>query len=191
LPDQVDCAGESMNTQRIEHLNVKVFAEWNGAAAEAAVPVFHRWIQEDAFGELLVDVAEYLHVEAGPGVILIGHHANYSLDFARNRPGMLYNRKTPLGGEFGQKLQQAYYAALRAAERLEQEPEFQGRVRFHPDWFEVIVNDRLLAPNTDSTWAALRPEIEHFARETLGMETFDLRRRSGPRERFAVEVRRL
>lgn len=180
-----------MNTERIEHLNVKLFADWNGAAAEAAVPVFHRWIQEGAFEELLVDVAEYLHVEAGPGVILIGHHANYSLDFTRNRPGLLYNRKTPVGGEFGHKLRQAYQAALIAARRLEQEPEFQGRVRFHPDWFEVIVNDRLLAPNTDATWEALRPEIECFARETLGLQAFDHQRNTDPRERFAVEVRRL
>ncbi len=179
-----------MNIDRIEHLNVKLFAEWNGAVPEDAVPVFHRWIQEDACEELLIDVAEYLHVEGGPGVILIGHQANYSLDFSHNRPGLLYNRKAPLGGSFAAKLRQAYDAALRAAKRFEQEPEFQGKVRFCPDWFEVIVNDRLLAPNTDATWEALSPEIERFARETLGLEAPALQRSGDPRERFAVEVRK-
>jgi hypothetical protein len=178
-----------MNTERIEHICVKIFADWNGANAEAAVPVFHRWIQEDACEELLIDVVEYLHVEGGPGVILVGHEANYSLDFAGNRPGILYNRKTAVGGRFSAKLTQAYEAAKGAAARLEKEPEFEGRVRFDPRSFAIIVNDRLLAPNTDDTWGALRPEIEQFVREFVGLSAFTLRRSEDPRERFAVEVR--
>jgi hypothetical protein len=34
---------------------------------EAVIPVFHRWIQEQIFDELLLDVANYSHVPDGPG----------------------------------------------------------------------------------------------------------------------------
>ena len=67
----------------IDHVNVKVFAKAPVDLA-AAIPVFHRWIQEGACEELLIDVADYRHVPAGPGVVLIGHEANYSLDCGRN-----------------------------------------------------------------------------------------------------------
>jgi len=35
-----------------------------------AIPVFHRWIQEAVLNELVIDVADYRHVPAGPGVML-------------------------------------------------------------------------------------------------------------------------
>jgi hypothetical protein len=173
----------------VQHVNVKIFAATSAIDLGDAIPVFHRWIQERLSEEMLVDVADYRHVPSGPGVILIGHQANYSLDCAANRLGLLYNRKVALEGGTQDKLLQAFYAALVACRRLEDEPPFRGRLRFDAGRCEVIVNDRLLAPNTDETWDLLRPELERFFSGLLGAGAFNLERIGEPRERFGVAVR--
>ncbi len=38
------------------------------------------------------------HVPAGPGIVLIGHEGNYSVDNTGNRLGVRYNRKAVLDG---------------------------------------------------------------------------------------------
>ena len=176
-------------TINVEHLNVKLFASQAQIDLSDAIPVFHRWIQERARPEMLVDVADYRHVPDGPGVLLIAHEANYSLDQAEGRLGLLYNRKAVLGGETDSKLAQAVRAALEAGQMLEAEAPFAGKLRFDAGDLEVIVNDRLIAPNTPETWDSLRPELERFFAALFGAGAFRLERRGEPRERFRVGVR--
>jgi hypothetical protein len=149
-----------MNVDSVQHINLKIFIE-NPEAIDLAdaVGVFHGWIKHTVCPEMLVDVADYLHVPAGPGVLLIGHEANYSLDDRDSRPGLLYNRKAALDGTFQSRLAQAYEAALAACDRLEKDPAFDGKLQFNRGALEVFINDRLLAPNTDATWNALQPEL--------------------------------
>jgi hypothetical protein len=151
-------------------------------------PIFHRWIQEKAREEMLVDVADYRHVPEGPGVLLIGDDANYSLDLAEGRLGLLYNRKRILDGDTQSKLRQTFAAALTASRMLEEEAPFRGKLRFDAGECEVFVNDRLLAPNTEETWQALRPELERFFSALYGAGAFRLERRGEPRERFRVRA---
>ena len=82
------------------------------------------------FDELLLDVADYRHVHEGPGVVLIGHQANYSVDNTDNRLGVRYNRKAPLDGTNQDRLTQATRAALTAFQRLEAESGLKGKLRF-------------------------------------------------------------
>ena len=49
---------------------------------EPLIPIFHSWITGGAFNEMLLDVADYRHVPSGPGVVVIGHEADYSVDNA-------------------------------------------------------------------------------------------------------------
>jgi hypothetical protein len=170
----------------IEHVNVKVFARQPVRVNWAdLIPVFHRWIQRQVFPEaLLIDVADYSVVPAGPGVMLIGHHANISLDNRQNRVGMLYNRKTVMDGSFADKLRHSYEGALAAAHRLEQEPEFLGKITFDDSDLELFVNDRLLAPNTQETWNRLRGEIEKVFGPGAALEW-----NGAGRELFRVRVR--
>ncbi len=179
-------------TSQVQHVNVKIFAEGPAVAdldLGGAIPVFHRWIQESVFEELLIDVADYRHVPAGPGVLLVGHEANYSLDLSFYRLGLLYNRKARRDGGPWDNLSQAFHAALAACLRLEDEPEFQGKLKFNAGDCEVILNDRLLAPNTEATWQALRPEFEEFFDGLYGGIGFTFERPGDPRERFRVGVK--
>jgi hypothetical protein len=174
-----------MDPNTVQHINVKIFVkEQREVNLADAIPVFHQWIRDGFLPEMLVDVADYRHVEAGPGVMLIGHEAFYSLDNRENRLGLLYNRRAPLDGTFQERLGQGYRSALAACERLEQESVFRGKLRFDRDTIEVFVNDRLLAPNTEETWQALRGELESF------FGGFEIERQGDPRDLFRVAVRK-
>jgi hypothetical protein len=174
----------------IQHVNVKVFAQsQEGVDHTAAMAVFQRWIRESVCQELLIDVVDYRHVPAGPGVVLVGHEANYSLDNAGNRLGLLYNRKAPLEAGAEENFAQALRAALGACRRLEEEPEFEGRLRFGPAHeIEIIVNDRALAPNTDEAFVSLKPAIESALGAVYGAAEFALERRGDARERLRIGV---
>ncbi len=174
----------------VQHINVKIFARNDSEAdLSAAIAVFHRWIQENACPELLIDVADYRHVPDGPGVMLIAHEANYSLDQTGGRLGLLYNRKKAEAGSTEDKLRQAYDAALAACKRLEAEPLFAGKLRFDGRDCEVIFNDRLLTPNTEETWNRLKPELERCFSALWGPSAFTLERIGEARERLRVRAR--
>jgi hypothetical protein len=174
---------------QVQHVNIKIFAEGPPIELGGAIPVFQRWIQDSVCEELLIDVADYRHVPAGPGVLLVGHEANYSLDLSFNRLGLLYNRKVRDEGSVQDSLMRSFRAALAACQRLEQEPEFQGRLKFNAGDCEVVLNDRLLAPNTEATWQSLKPEFEKFFDSLYGGVSYTFERSKDPRERFRVGVR--
>lgn len=173
----------------MQHVNIKVFATTgSNINVTDAIPVFHRWIQKRDLPELLIDVADYSHVPEGPGVLLIAHQANYSLDYARDQLGLLYNRKAADAGNPQEHLRQAYDAALNACQRLENEPEFKGKLQFDPRQLEIVLNDRLLHPNTDESWSMAKPEMDLFLDGIFGTGQYILERRGEPRERLRAVV---
>ena len=173
----------------MEHVNIKIFAVEDSANVRFAdaIPVFHRWIQSRDLPELLIDVADYSHVPGGPGVLLIGHEANYALDNAQNRPGLLYARKVSGGG-----LRESYDAALAAAKRLEAEPEFQGKLKFNP---ATILRSRLQRPAALSEQRGRLEErraceVTTFLDGLYGAGAYQVTRPSDARERLSLRVLR-
>jgi hypothetical protein len=176
-------------SEDIDHVNVKIFArEPISIDLADTIPVFHRWIQEVVLHELIIDVADYRHVPAGPGVMLIGNEANYSLDCAFDHLGLLYNRKRPSEGALTEKLLKAFGSALLACSHLEDEAVFRGKLKFDAGHCEVILNDRLLAPNTEETWLKLRPHFEMFFDGLFGSGRYSIRRLGERRQRFRIEL---
>jgi hypothetical protein len=176
-----------MSVSQLQHVNVKIFAAGPVDLA-AAVPVFHRWIRESACEELLIDVTDYRHVLDGPGVILVGHEANYSLDNSRGRLGLLYNRKAPVSGGPQDVIEQALRSALAACRLLEDEPEFGGALAFNAGEIELTVNDRLLAPNTEESFRELKPAIERALDAVYGPGRRTIERAGEPRERLRIAI---
>ena len=173
----------------IQHFRVKLLAasESNPRLSDA-IGVFHRWIQQNRVPEIAIDVSDYEHVPAGPGVILVCHEAIYGLDKAQDRLGLIYNRRTVLNGSVEDRLRQAVQAAESAAALLEQEPEFAGNLHFDRNHWEVSVNDRALAPNTDATWDFLEPVIGAVFDRVIGAGKYALARNTDPRELIRVSV---
>jgi hypothetical protein len=122
---------------------------------EDFVPIFHSWIQTRAVPDhLLIDVANYAHVHNGPGIVLVSHEANYSLDTRGGRLGLTYQRKQPISGTFAERVRVTYQAVQHAASLL------KDKLSFRRDEFEFRTCDRLNAPNTAETFQAVRPDLE-------------------------------
>ena len=170
----------------VQHINIKFFIE-NAESVKLAdfAPVFNTWIQTQRLEELLIDVADYLHVHHGPGIMLIGHEADYSLDQRAGRLGLLYNRKEQLEATTQEKLVQAARAVLTAAQILEKE----NSLKFSGSEVQLIVNDRLLVPNTSATFATLEPEVQAFFDKLYCGEEFTLAHYADARERFTINVK--
>jgi hypothetical protein len=174
----------------LQHVNVKLLAkDPEDVDLEPLIPVFHAWIRDHVCDELLLDVADYRHVHEGPGVVLIGHQANYSVDNTDGRLGVRYNRKTPLGGTIQDRLKQATGAALSAFQRLEAEAQLEGRLRFNGHDLELFVNDRLLAPNLEATCEAIKPELRAFLAKLFGGNDYSLSHGDDARSLFGIYVK--
>jgi len=170
----------------VQHINIKFYLENPETVnPEGYAAVFNSWIQQQRLEELLIDVADYLHVHNGPGILLIGHEADYSLDYRAGRLGLLYNRKEQLEGTAQEKLAQAIRAALTVAQILEKE----NGLKFNGSEVQVIINDRLLVPNTQESFAVLEPEVKAFFDKLFGDAEFTLAHHNDPRERFTVNVK--
>lgn len=171
-------------------LEVKLFAQGPSLPSLGAfVPVFHQWIQTARMKpELLIDVADYAHVHHGPGVVLVGHEANYSLDQAQGRLGLAYRRKRPLAGDVASRLGGAFGSAMKACRFLEREPALEG-LRFRTDEVRFRIQNRLLAPSGKVTFDSVKGPLESFLAWLYGgEERVDVHPVPPSKEPFAVQI---
>jgi hypothetical protein len=168
---------------------VKFFAEDPTAVRlDAFIPVYHRWIQKQAVEGQLIDVADYGHLPQSPGVMLVGHDGDYCMDSMEGPLGLLYNRKTSPAGRLSDRIASGFWAALGACVKLENEPEFQGKLKFDAGRALFIGNDRLNAPNTEEAFQVLRSDLS-AALAKVYPSNFELRRLTlDPRARLTVQV---
>ena len=173
----------------LQYLITKIFVDGELRLDPArVVNVFHRWVAQQSQPGMLVDVAELLHVPAGPGVVLVGVEADYALDHTGHRWGLLYRRKAPVAGTNADRVEQSFRAAAGVARLLEEE--FAGELKFSRSEFAVIVNDRALASNAPETFVGAKPELEVLFKALLGHGNFSLAPLdSDPRRRFGVLVK--
>ena len=142
---------------------------------EKAIPVFHRWIQEGKTAATMIDVADYKHVPAGPGVMLVGHSDDLGLDNGRRIGeeglGFYYVRKhgrledvQPLS----KRLQEIWALTLATGLLLEAEEDLN--VSLETSQAEISLVDRLFYPPT----AVNLPEVEFEIRSSLSQVLGDV-----------------
>jgi hypothetical protein len=166
---------------------VKFFVEdASRIRGEQFVPIFHSWIQQQAMpGHLLIDVGDYQHVSGGPGTVLVGHEANFSMDREEGKLGLMYTRKQPAPGEFYDRSKQALTACLRACARLEADTQ----LRFKTNECVVRLNDRLLAPNNPQTYAAVEPDLRKLVDQMYVNADTHMEHRPHPQRLFEVQIK--
>lgn len=174
----------------LQHLNLKIFAEESARkiALETYIPIFHQWIQKKVTEEMLLDVADYAHVPRGPGVMLIGHHANISMDDNEGRLGLLYNRKVKEEGIHEEKLKRLFQRSIAHAKRLQAESSLEGQLKFKWGKLQLIVNDRLLAANQEENAKVLETELKKVLPIFYGTDSVKIRRHTDPRERLTLDL---
>ena len=173
----------------LQHLIAKFFVSGELKLDPAqVVNLMHQWVAKQSMPEMLVDVAELLHVPKGPGVIAVGNDADYALDHTDGRWGVLYRRKSTLPGTNAERVTQALRSADAAAKLIE--AEFQGQITVSRTDFELIVNDRALAPNRPETFAAAKADLEAGVKAFVGHGNAKITVQGGDaRRRFAVSVK--
>ena len=78
--------------------------------------IFNEWISEST-EEVLIDVADYKHLDHGPTTILIGHDANYFLESVNETKGVSLRLKATTRGRFYQANK---FNTLRKSQRMYQ-----------------------------------------------------------------------
>ncbi len=148
--------------------------------------IFARWRVQD-----WVDLADYAHMTRGPGIVLIGHRANFSFDMGTSAPGVLYLSKKDLEGTAEDRLRTVFRDCFALTRRLLAEPEFPAGVQLRTGSLELTFNDRLETPHTEATDRALAPAAEAVLDQLFGAGAYrltrepDLSRRYG----FTIEAR--
>ena len=170
-------------------INAKLFVTKETAVSlPAIVPVFHRWIQTQAVPGLLIDVADYKHVEDGPGILIVGHEGDYALDQENGRSGLLYTRKREWPtADFKDRLRLVIGLAVQAAQLLAADETLN--LDFRTDEIQLAFPDRLNAPNTPATLAVLQDDIIAVLAEVYGGDAITLTTISDDEKRpFAVQA---
>jgi hypothetical protein len=171
----------------LQKINVKVFAaEPHNVPLTDFIEIFHSWIQ--ATDGVYHDVADYSHMQAGPGIVLVAEDANLSIDEMGNRRGLLFSQKSRLAGSNEEKLRAVLRSALENCRRLEKEPALRGKLRFLPNEILIMVNDRLIAANTAECFEEIKSEIESVARVLFGETDVALDRDRDARKRLNVRL---
>lgn len=123
------------------------------------IPALHHMIQRQALGEIWIDVVDYRHVGDGPGLLLVTHDAYYGIEHNRRRSALLYRRRRPAVGDFGDLLQAAATRLLAFAETLssgemaafaETRTDAAGLadVTWGTDHWTLTLQDRLVDPSS-------------------------------------------
>ena len=156
-----------------------------GVDPESFVPVFHDWIRRSAVEGLLIDVARYAHVHNGPGIMLVGHEGDYSIELSEGRPALRYTQKRAVPDAPRDAVALVLRRLLGAAAQAAAVP--GGAVATGE--LVVEIRDRLTAPNSPDTLASLGPEIAAGLGEYLpGVTLADAPRDEDPRAPFAVRA---
>jgi hypothetical protein len=172
----------------LQKLSVKFFVEPpNEIPLTEFIDVFHSWIQKSD-GDYH-DVADYSHMKAGPGIVLVANEANVSIDETENRRGLLFNQKRHLSGSNQERLRAAMVGALKNCRKLQADPKVGSKMRFSANEAVIWVNDRLAGTNTDAAFEELKSEIQPFGKKLYGDAELSFERDSDPRKRLHVRIK--
>lgn len=173
----------------LQQINIKVFAtDDSNVNYTNFIKVFNRWIEE-ADSDDYLNYADYSHVDAGPGVLLILKQANYSIDNAYHQPGFLYNRKHEVEGDNADKIRQALTETLAKCKLLEASEELENAIQFNGSNILFMINNRHIAPNNAETAKSIQADLEPVLKQMYDSDDFTIERTSeDARERFAVRI---
>ena len=163
-----------------ERLQLKMYLEPSEHfELEALIPVFHRFIRDQVIKELMIDVVDYSHVPAGPGVVLIGHAADYYVGELDGKMGLVYSRKRAAPAP-ELRLEDALRRLTNFARLLEQDSTV--KLRFRTSELSLRLTDRLHAPPTDdAAFASAKAEVEAVFGRAYGGAMVSVERLAEPK----------
>ena len=129
----------------------RMFSVFN-ADLELFIPIFHEWIQKNKIpNHIMVDVADYKHIPDGPGIMLIAHEGNFSIDLENGEVGLLYIRKQPLKNDVINNIHEIKSTLNQACELLINNEILREKISFN-NQYRIIANDRYYFPNNKKSF---------------------------------------
>ena len=179
---------DSSEIEGLQKIDVKfpleTTAEFNH---DVLLSIFGRWRLEEH--EEIIDLADYLHVPDSPGCLLVSHRWQFGIDSGGGQPGLFYSSRKGLRGEADQRFTQVIQGCLEKGKRLLAEGEIPDSVRPRLGELNIVINDRVLAPNSDETDDVLAPGIRAVADRLYGKDGYEIERERDPRRRLGYLVR--
>lgn len=175
-----------MNLQKI---NVKLFLDASGRLdLDPFLGIFARWREQADHPAGWIDLADYAHVERGPGILLIGRQGNLSADLADPGPGLLYANKQDLDGDLAERIRTSFVRGLDLIERLLAEPEFPRALTPRTDFWGLTFNDRLKVPNGEDADRLVQPAVRAVADRLFGTDSYEIVSDQGTGRRYGVTL---
>ncbi|MEM7032501.1 MAG: hypothetical protein AAF629_23310 [Chloroflexota bacterium] len=120
------------------------------------IPVFQSWIQHKTVPGLLIDVADYKHVPQGPGIMLIGHEADYGVTVEKGQASFIYDMKRELPTNLNDAIQLVTHRVVLAAQALSE----KTGLTVIPGQATLILLDRLHYPNESTSYSAIEANVQ-------------------------------
>lgn len=174
----------------IERFAVKFFARPGVEIDDAVfIDIFHEWIRLRSLSGVLLDVADYRHVPEGPGIMLITHDINFSMDYAEGRFGLFAQRKRGSGLTHQERLLDLVRATVEFGALLAADSRVAGRLSLEAGAFHYLSNDRLAVPNSEAGFAAIQPDLAAAAGLIYPAQTASITRiENDARDRLTVHI---
>ena len=148
------------------------------------IVAFHTLIQRQGLGDTLIDVANYLHVTTGPGILLIGHQAFRTVQLDQAKAGIILSgrrmKASPTTSFLGQHLQALVEFGLALEAHF-------GRTLFDPTKLTIRINDRRFTPKKNNAQSLLSAVNDALEAIDLRLKKLSLRD-SDSREQPAIDV---
>jgi hypothetical protein len=121
--------------------------------------------------------------------MLITHEINFSMEHTDGRFGLLAQRKLGQGDNHVTRLVDLLHSTAAFGALLESDRRVKGKLSLEGGLFHYMSNDRLLAPNTAQSFAALQPDLAAAAALIYpGQKVSITRLENDPRERLTIAV---
>jgi hypothetical protein len=153
---------------------------------DVLLTIFGRWRLEE--GEEVIDLADYAHIDQGPGCLLISHRWQFGIDQAAGKRGLFYSTRKDLSGSLADRFAQAIQGLVTKSARLLAEKEFPSTAKILCGELEIIANDRMLLPNTDASDAEVRPELDKTLGRLYGSGSFQVERETDSSRRLGYGI---
>ena len=148
------------------------------------IVAFHTLIQRQGLGDTLIDVANYLHVTTGPGILLIGHQAFRTVQLEQAKAGIILSGRRMKVSSNTSFLEQHLQALVEFGLALEAH---FGRSLFDATKLTIRINDRRFKYEENNAQGLL--SIVNDALEVIGLSVKKLSLRdSDPREQRVIDV---
>ena len=173
----------------LERFCLKFFVREGDVDEATFIPIFHEWIRLKKLPGTLIDVADYRHVPDGPGIMLISHEVNYAMEHGGGQFGLSAQRKLGEGNTHQERIVDLAKRTATFGALLESDSRIAGKLQLEGGKFFYIANDRLQAPNTAETFAAIKPDLEGAAAQLYpGQQVSVTRLENDPRDRLTAVV---